>query len=177
MFFDRLQAACDQKGVAMSTLLDKVNMSRGNIARWKSGLEPKAATKIKLADALGIERDELEEDGKADDISVLYKRLSSLCKESGITAYRMCKDTGIQPSIMTDLKMGRRQTVKAETAAKIAAYFGVSVDYLLGNDKKNKPATVGELTSDEIEYLRLYRGATKDARRLAELALKSDKPD
>ena len=51
----------------------------------------------------------------------------------------MCKDTGVQPSVMTDLKMGRRQTVKAETAARLAAYFGVSVDYLLGNEETGKP--------------------------------------
>lgn len=61
MFFDKLQTACDKKGIAMSALLDKIDMSRGNIARWKSGLEPKAATKQKLAEALGIEREELEE--------------------------------------------------------------------------------------------------------------------
>lgn len=61
MFFDKLQIACDKKGIAMSALLDKIDMSRGNIARWKSGLEPKAATKQKLAEALGIDREELEE--------------------------------------------------------------------------------------------------------------------
>lgn len=61
MFFDKLQTACDKKGIAMSALLDKIDMSRGNIARWKSGLEPKAATKQKLAEALGIDREELEE--------------------------------------------------------------------------------------------------------------------
>lgn len=61
MFFDELQTACDKKGIAMSALLDKIDMSRGNIARWKSGLEPKAATKQKLAEALGIDREELEE--------------------------------------------------------------------------------------------------------------------
>ena len=75
-------------------------------------------------------------------MSILYERLSALCQEHGISAYRMCKDTGIQPSIMTDVKMGRRQSLKAETAAKIAAYFGVSVDYLIGNTKeKEKPAS------------------------------------
>ena len=61
VFFDKLQTACDKKGIAMSALLDKIDMSRGNIARWKSGLEPKAATKQKLAEALGIDREELEE--------------------------------------------------------------------------------------------------------------------
>lgn len=61
MFFDILQALCDEKGIAMSALLDSVGMSRGNIARWKNGLVPKAATKIKLANALGVDRSRLDE--------------------------------------------------------------------------------------------------------------------
>ena len=64
----------------------------------------------------------------------LYHILAQLCNQHQITPYRMCKDTGIQPSVMTDLKKGRRQTVKAETAARLANYFGVTVDYLLGKD-------------------------------------------
>ena len=35
---------------------------------------------------------------------------------------------------MTDLKMGRKKTVNAETAQKIAGFFGVSVAYLLGQE-------------------------------------------
>ena len=31
-------------------------------------------------------------------------------------------------------KITRRQTVKAETAARLANYFGVTVDYLLGKE-------------------------------------------
>lgn len=54
MFFDKLQALCDEKGIAMSALLDQVGMSRGNMARWKEGLTPKPATQIKLAEALGV---------------------------------------------------------------------------------------------------------------------------
>ncbi|MFR2591783.1 MAG: helix-turn-helix domain-containing protein [Ruthenibacterium lactatiformans] len=76
VFFDKLQIACDKKGIAMSALLDKIDMSRGNIARWKSGLEPKAATKQKLAEALGIDREELEEREKpaaADELDELVK--------------------------------------------------------------------------------------------------------
>ena len=61
MFFDTLQALCDEKGIAMSTLLDQVGMSRGNIARWKAtDKPPKAATVLKLAAALGVDRSRLE---------------------------------------------------------------------------------------------------------------------
>lgn len=72
----------------------------------------------------------------------LYEVLSDLCAKKGITGYKMCKDIAIQPSIMTDLKMGRRSGVNAETAAKIADYFGVSVNYLLGKEelKESAPA-------------------------------------
>ena len=62
MFFDKLQALCDEKGIAMSALLDQVGMSRGNIARWKDGLTPKPATQLKLAEALGVDRSRLAED-------------------------------------------------------------------------------------------------------------------
>ena len=79
----------------------------------------------------------------------LYEVLSALCEERGITAYRMCKDCEIQPSIMTDLKMERRSSVKAETASKIANYFNVSVDYLLGNEEKPTVKN-DELEDDEL---------------------------
>lgn len=59
MFFDTLQAVCDEKGVSVSALLDSIGMSRGNINRWRTGLVPKPATIIKLADALGVDRERL----------------------------------------------------------------------------------------------------------------------
>lgn len=106
-------------------------------------------------------------------MSILYERLFALCQERGITAYRMCKDTGVQPSVMTDLKMGRRQTVKAETAAKIAAYFGVSVDYLLGIEEKEKPTAEKAVSDEELKFA-LFGDATvsdedfEDVKRFAE---------
>lgn len=81
----------------------------------------------------------------------LYKRLAALCDERGISGYRMCKDVGIQPSIMTDLKMGRRSSVKAETADRIANYFGVSVGYLLGKEKEPATDSDGFRLEDDID--------------------------
>ena len=170
MFFDRLQAACDLKGVSMSALLDKVNMSRGNIARWKSGLEPKAATKIKLADALGIDRDALEERGKEDD---LYNKIESLCIERGVNITNMCKEAGVPRSALSDYKAGRIKSLSADKLSKIASYFGVSVDYLLGNDKKNKlPAQKsGELSKKQEEYIEKIKNLTEEQQKLLDVFL------
>lgn len=69
-------------------------------------------------------------------MSVLYETIASLCSDRGITGYRMCKDVGIRPSILTDLKQGRKKSVTVDTAIKIANYFNVDVSYLLGNEEK-----------------------------------------
>ena len=69
-------------------------------------------------------------------MSILYDRISKLCNERNITGYRLCKDVGIQPSIITDLKMGRKEGMSAKNADKIAAYFSVPVSYLLGTDNQ-----------------------------------------
>ena len=65
-------------------------------------------------------------------MSNLYKTIIELCESRGITGYRMCKEIGIQPSILTDLKMGRRESISSKNADKIARFFGVPVGYLLG---------------------------------------------
>ena len=67
----------------------------------------------------------------------LYERLVALCNERGIKGGRMCTDLGISKSLMTDLKSGRKKGVNAETAHKLAEYFGVSVGYLLGEEEKD----------------------------------------
>lgn len=92
-------------------------------------------------------------------MSNLYQILAQLCEDRGISAYRMCKGTGVQPSVMTDLKMGRRSSVSAETADRLAAYFGVTVGYLLGKEEKKAPAETGgrQISQEEVK-LALFGG-------------------
>ena len=65
----------------------------------------------------------------------LYETIDMLCQERGIRPGRLCTDLGISRGLMTDLKMGRKKGVNAETARKIADYLGVSVGYLLGQNE------------------------------------------
>lgn len=92
-------------------------------------------------------------------MATLYETLDSLCKSKGIKGGRMCADLGMSKSLMTDLKSGRKKGVNAETAQKIASYFGVSVGYLLGEeDKKEKPTAESDgLTENQrnlIEFVK-----------------------
>lgn len=64
----------------------------------------------------------------------LYETIQGLCETKGIRPGRLCDDLELSRGLMTDLKMGRKKGVNAQTAQKIAAYFGVSVGYLLGEE-------------------------------------------
>ena len=65
----------------------------------------------------------------------LYETIQNLCTQRGIRPGRLCEETGLSRGLITDLKMGRKKSLSAETAQKIAAYFGVSVGYLLGQEE------------------------------------------
>lgn len=85
----------------------------------------------------------------------LYKRIEALCAQNGITITGMCKESGASRASLTDLKKGRKQGLSAETLAKIAAYFGVSIEYLLtGVETKKAPTQKGERTvsDDDIKF-------------------------
>ena len=62
----------------------------------------------------------------------LYESILALCERDGIRPGRLCDELGISRGLMTDLKMARKKGVNAETAQKIASFFGVSVGQLLG---------------------------------------------
>ena len=72
-------------------------------------------------------------------MSELYSTIMSLCEEKGVSGYRLCKDTGMQPSVLTDLKMGRQKSLSAVNAERVASYFGVTVSRLLGKEDSKKP--------------------------------------
>ena len=72
----------------------------------------------------------------------LYDNILTLCNRDQIRPGRLCDDLGISRGLITDLKMGRKKSVSAETAQKIAAYFGVSVGYLLGQEEDAPSADV-----------------------------------
>ena len=71
----------------------------------------------------------------------MYEVLDKLLKEKDISGAKMSEDLGMSKSFMTELRKGRAKSIKIETAQKVADYFGVSIDFLLGNQDKEKTTT------------------------------------
>lgn len=65
----------------------------------------------------------------------MYDVISELCQKKGVSIGRMCADIGIGRGVMSDLKYGRTKKLSVLTSEKIADYFGVSINTLLGTEK------------------------------------------
>ena len=85
----------------------------------------------------------------------LYENIENLCKQRGVNVTIMCKESGASRGSLTDLKNGRKQSLKYETLDKIASYFGTSVDALVsGNQKENPPQWPQSEVDAAVERIR-----------------------
>lgn len=88
-------------------------------------------------------------------MSDLYSNIHALCEKEGIKDGTLCANIGIRRSFLSELKAGRTKSLSAEVLSKIAAYFNVSVDYLLtGNQKENPPQQPQSEVDAAVERIR-----------------------
>lgn len=73
--------------------------------------------------------------------NAIYNNIKALCDSHRppISFSKMCVDLGLSKSLGTKLKDNPDKNINGETAQLIADYFGVSVDAVLGESKKNTP--------------------------------------
>lgn len=79
--------------------------------------------------------------------------LNNLCEENHKSPYKVCEEIGLNRSAVAKWKKGA--TPQGTTLNKIADYFGVSVDYLLGNEQEEKPSGKAEepdITFNDFTY-------------------------
>lgn len=81
----------------------------------------------------------------------MYGIIEQLCTEKGIKPGRLCSDLGISRGTLGDLKAGRTKKLSSENVSKIANYFGVTTDYLLGKENKKAPTANGERKMSDAE--------------------------
>ena len=65
----------------------------------------------------------------------MYSIFVELLQRNGVSPYQVSKATGIAQSVFSSWKNGISKP-KADKLKKIADYFGVTTDYLLGRDEK-----------------------------------------
>lgn len=75
----------------------------------------------------------------------------NLLNEKGIEQKELAEYLGVHPQLITEWKAGRTKSYK-KYIDKIADFFGVSTDYLLGKDQNKKRPT-----PEAVERINAYR--------------------
>ena len=86
---------------------------------------------------------------------MFYDVYTKLCNQKGVSRSRAAADMGLSNSTVTKWKK-TGATPSGETLAKIAAYFNVSVDDLIRQEKD--PALAGKVSDEDIKFA-LFDGA------------------
>lgn len=77
---------------------------------------------------------------------MFFDRFQALCDERNVSVYRACTDIGLNRSAVAKWKAGGKPN--GNTAAKLAAYLGVTTDYLLTGQEEVRPA----VSDDDIKF-------------------------
>ena len=84
-----------------------------------------------------------------------------LCKKKGVSCKKAAEDIGLSNSITTKWKK-TGATPGGDTLNRIANYFDVSTDYLLGKENKKTPTKNGERSISDNELKFALWGDCKD---------------
>lgn len=92
----------------------------------------------------------------------MYGIIENLCDEHGIKPGKMCADLGISRGVIGDLKAGRTKKLSVENIEKIAAYFDVSSDRLLGTEPGKTPVSKSERRINDADLMFALWGDTDE---------------
>lgn len=91
---------------------------------------------------------------------MFYDNFLQLCNQKGISPTAAVVDMGFQKSVVTRWK---KSVPTDANKRRIADYFGVSVDYLLGNEQKEEPRSDQiDLSDVELGFLGDYKELTEE---------------
>ena len=100
---------------------------------------------------------------------MFWKNFNTLCEQKGKTPNSVCKELGFSNATATHWKNGTPPGSKSLN--KIANYFGVSTDYLLGNTESAISAP--NITKNEQELISMFRELTDDQRHTILITIKA----
>lgn len=90
---------------------------------------------------------------------MFFDVFQSLCKKKGVSCKRAAEDIGLSNSITTKWKK-TGATPSGDTLNRIAAYFNVTIDYLLGNEAVDQATDV--LNDVDLAFYGDYRELDED---------------
>lgn len=89
----------------------------------------------------------------------MYERFKKLCDSKGVKASNVLKELGIANSVVANWR-ARNSLPNGQTAIKIADYFGITTDEVLGR-KTSDVDKIVELSDEERAIIECFRNSDK----------------
>ena len=105
-------------------------------------------------------------------MSEMYNIIEELCAERGVNITQMCKEAAVPRATLSELKMGRTLTLGPKNMEKLATYFGVPMEYFLGNKKKPTPENGSERNYGDSVLMDAFKRADESTQQAILLLLK-----
>ena len=101
-------------------------------------------------------------------------RLKALRESTGMTQQEFADTFGVSKGTIGMWESGAREPKNLEDLRRIADFFGVSTDYLLGRKEKRPAPKDGDgLSQEQLELIRLFGNASPELRAAALAVLRS----
>lgn len=151
MFYDEFIKLCNSVQKSPTAVAKEIGLAGAHVTKWKNGSKPTDATIYKVCDYFGIPYDYFSETESTR--NVFYDLFVELCQKNKVAPTRAALDMGLSKSAPIKWRT-TKATPQGETLNKIAVYFGVSVDSLLGKEdnKKTPPAKARGMNDDELKF-------------------------
>lgn len=162
----KVKQLLEAKNITQKELAERANTTNATISRYVNGeREPKIDVASDIARALDVSVDYLLGYPVKNRIRELREAAQKQQKD-------LSADIGVSQPTISEWESGRKEP-STKNAKKLADYFGVTVDYLLGRPEKD-PRDMDDdefyasLTEAERLLLEYYRNASDEARRIVD---------
>ena len=136
-------------------LADKLSISPSTIGMYEQNRrEPDLDMLSKIANIFNVTIDyfvETEKSNKADLSNIKYLRIAEERKKLGLSQEELAKKLKVSQKSISKYECGDRRP-SYETLALMSSTFGVSIDYLLGNDIPNKPNSKSDSIQNNYSF-------------------------
>lgn len=137
---ERLSERMDELNLSAEDIAEKLKINQSTVRDWKRNKYLIFLDNlIKLADCLNcsidflVGRSETVLDFNPQICPPFYDRLREVMDERNISRYKLCKETGIEDTALSQWKKGSNPHIL--TLEKLATCLNVSIDYLVGRDR------------------------------------------
>lgn len=153
---NNIRKARENVGISQKDVSLILEVSAPTVSEWENGKKSPSVLHLgKMADLYNVTTDYLlgrcpnvEADHKKETMRFMFFDIfSDLCKKKGVSCKKAAGEIGLSNSITTKWKK-TGATPDGKSLQKIAKYFSVSVDYLLGCEESKK-----DLDDSEYELI------------------------